>query len=148
MQLCYAEVLPSVIWRCWLGSRKGIWPVKKLSGRMLVWLSGLRCRFAYGLAEATATHYVLLQWVQTGFTFLVLPFWYRLTQVVPDKIQKSRKTIVCVCVCVSVCVCVCIESPIWGKKLPKCSYFRHISHFGVLLCPSPLLIRDKFCKKQ
>ena len=28
---------------------------------------------------------------------LVLPFWYQLTQVVPDKIQKSRKTIVCVC---------------------------------------------------
>jgi len=29
----------------------------------------------------------------------VLPFWYRLTWVVPDKIQKSRETIVCVCVC-------------------------------------------------
>jgi len=23
---------PSVLWRCWLGDRKGIWPVKKLSG--------------------------------------------------------------------------------------------------------------------
>jgi len=24
--------VPSVLWRCWLGSRKGIRPVKKLSG--------------------------------------------------------------------------------------------------------------------
>ena len=30
---------------------------------------------------------------------LVLPFWYLLTQVVPDKFQKSSKTTVCVCVC-------------------------------------------------
>ena len=28
---------------------------------------------------------------------LVLPFWYLLTQVDPDKFQKSSKTIVCVC---------------------------------------------------
>jgi len=32
-------------------------------------------------------------------TFLVLPFWYLLTQVVQDKFQKSSKTVVCVCVC-------------------------------------------------
>jgi len=30
--------------------------------------------------------------------FLVLPFWYLLTRVVPDKFHKSSKTIVCVCV--------------------------------------------------
>jgi len=30
--------------------------------------------------------------------FLVLPFWYLLTRVVPDKCQNSSKTIVCVCV--------------------------------------------------
>ena len=30
--------LPSVIWCCWLGDRKGIWPVKKLSGGVLAWL--------------------------------------------------------------------------------------------------------------
>ena len=33
-------------------------------------------------------------------TFLVLPFWYLLTRVVPDIFQKSSKTDVCVCVCV------------------------------------------------
>jgi len=34
------------------------------------------------------------------FTLLVLPFWCRLTRVVPDKIQEDRKTVVVVCVCV------------------------------------------------
>ena len=29
--------LPSVLWRCWLGGRKAIRPVKKLSGGVLVW---------------------------------------------------------------------------------------------------------------
>ena len=33
----------------------------KLSGGMLVWLSGMRCRLAYGPADATATHCLLLQ---------------------------------------------------------------------------------------
>ena len=34
---------------------------KKLSGGMLAWLSGMRCRLAYSPADATATHYLLLQ---------------------------------------------------------------------------------------
>jgi len=34
-------LVPSVLWRCWLGSRKGIRPAayKKLSGAVLAWLS-------------------------------------------------------------------------------------------------------------
>ena len=31
--------VPSVLRRCWLGGRKGIRPVKKLSGGVLAWLS-------------------------------------------------------------------------------------------------------------
>jgi len=45
----------------YLGGRKGIRPVKKLSGEMLAWLSGMRCRLAYSPVDATATHYLLLQ---------------------------------------------------------------------------------------
>ena len=41
---------------------------KNLSGGVLV-----KYRFAYGPADATATHYLLLQSIQTGFTFLVPP---------------------------------------------------------------------------
>jgi len=49
------------------------------------------------ICYATATHYLLLKYIQTGFTFPVLSFWCRLTQVVPDRIQEGRKMVVCVC---------------------------------------------------
>ena len=45
-----------------VGWQEGHPACKKLSGGMLVVnLSGARCRFAYGLADATATHYLLFQ---------------------------------------------------------------------------------------
>jgi len=50
------------------------------------YLSGTKCRFADGPADATTTHCLLLQEIQTG-----LPFWYQLTRVVPDKIQRAVK---------------------------------------------------------
>ena len=48
-------------------------PVKKLSGGVLAWLSvwSYRCRLAYGPADATAAHCLLLQKIQIGFTLLV-----------------------------------------------------------------------------
>ena len=55
-------LLPSVLWRCWLGGRKGIRPVKNwVLGYWHGYLSGARCRLAYGPADATATHCLLLQ---------------------------------------------------------------------------------------
>jgi len=55
--------LPSVLWCGWLGDRKGIWPVKNwVVGCWRGYLSGARCRLAYGPANATATHYLLLQY--------------------------------------------------------------------------------------
>ena len=53
-----------------VGRQEGHPACKKLSGGVLAWLSGVRCRLAYGPADAT--HCLLLQWNQTGFTFLVL----------------------------------------------------------------------------
>jgi len=51
----------SVLWRCWLGSRKDIRPVKNwVVGCWRGYLSGARCRLAYGPADATATHCLLL----------------------------------------------------------------------------------------
>ena len=55
------QVSPSVLWSCWLGGRKGIRPVK--TWVVKCWrgyLSGARCRLAYGPADATATHCLLL----------------------------------------------------------------------------------------
>jgi len=65
--LCFD--LPSVLWRCWLGGRKGTRHV----GVVRCWrgcLSEARCRLAYGPADATATH--SLASVKSR---LVLPFW-------------------------------------------------------------------------
>ena len=53
---------PSLLWRCWLGGRKGIRPVKNsVVGCWHGYLSGARCRLAYGPADATGTHWLLLQ---------------------------------------------------------------------------------------
>ena len=58
----YKYKLPSVHWRCWLGGRKGIRPVKNwVVGRWRGYLSGVRRRLAYGPADATATHCLLLR---------------------------------------------------------------------------------------
>ena len=55
-------LVPSVLWRCWLGGRKGIRPVKNwVVGCWHGYLSGARCRLAYCPADATATHCLLLQ---------------------------------------------------------------------------------------
>ena len=39
LMCCFLCVLPSVLWHCWLVVRKSIWPVKKFSDDVLVWLS-------------------------------------------------------------------------------------------------------------
>ena len=89
----YCYLLPSVLWRCWLGGRKGIRPVKNwVVGCWRGYLSGATCRLAYSPADATATC-CLFASVKSR---LVLPFWYRLTRVVPEKGPLN----VCVCVCV------------------------------------------------
>ena len=55
------SIVPSVLWRCWLGGRKGIWPVKNWVVRCWhSYQSGARCRLAYGPADITATHCLLL----------------------------------------------------------------------------------------
>jgi len=56
--LSYSSLVwPLVLWRCWLGIRKSIRPVK--NSVMRCWrgyLTGVRCKWlAYGPADATAT---------------------------------------------------------------------------------------------
>ena len=59
------------------------------------YLFGARCRFAYGPADPTATHSLLLQEIQFGFgfTFLVLADLGS-----PGQNPESRKTVVVVVV--------------------------------------------------
>ena len=67
-------LMPSVLWCCWLGGRKGIRPVKTWVVRCWHgYLSGTKCKWlAYGPADTTATQSSLLQKTQNG-----LSFWYR-----------------------------------------------------------------------
>jgi len=70
---------------------------------MLVWLCvWVKVQIAYGPADATATHYLLLQYIQIGFTFLVLPLWCWLTRLVLDW-TKSKRAVKRLCVCVCTC---------------------------------------------
>ena len=84
--------LPSVLWRCWLGGRKGIQPVKKLSGGVLAWLSVWSEVQTCIWPSRFHCHSLSLASVKSR---VVLPFWYRLTRVVPDKGPLNG----CVCVC-------------------------------------------------
>ena len=79
---CMRSKVPSVLWRCWLGGRKGIRPVKKLSGGVLVWLSVWSEVQTCIWPSWCHCHSLSLAPVKSR---LVLPFWYRLTRVVPDK---------------------------------------------------------------
>jgi len=82
---------------------------------------------------------------------LVLPFWYRLTRVDPDRIQVKRavkRLCVSVCVCVFLCVChthtsePCMQKRlnrsrcVWGQTrvtlrnyvLDRSDYWRHLAN--------------------
>ena len=74
--------LPSVLWRCWLGGRKGIRPVKKLSGGVLAWLSVWSKVQTCIRPSWCHCHSLSLASVKYR---LLLPFWYQLTRVVPDR---------------------------------------------------------------
>ena len=74
--------MPSVLWRCWLGGRKGIRPVKKLSGGVLAWLSVWSEVQTCIWPSWCHCHSLSLASVKSK---LVLPFWYWLTWVFPDK---------------------------------------------------------------
>ena len=72
----------SVLWCCRLGGSKGIQPVKQLSGGVLVWLSVWSEMQTCIWPSWCHCHSLSLASVKSG---LVLPFWYRLTWVVPEK---------------------------------------------------------------
>ena len=76
------QSLPSVLWPCWLGGRKGIRPVKKLGDEVLAWLSVWREVQTCIWSSWCHCHSLSLASVKSR---LVLPFWYRLTRVVLDK---------------------------------------------------------------
>ena len=82
-----------VLYRCcWLGDRKGIWPVKTEW-----WGAGMVICLERD-ADLHMAHLMPLSLAPLKST-LVLPYWYWLTQVVLDKEPLNR----CACVCVLKC---------------------------------------------
>jgi len=64
--------IPSVLWRCWLGGRKGIRPVKNWVVRCWHgYLSGARCRLAHAQLIRLPLTVSCFSKIQIGFTFLV-----------------------------------------------------------------------------
>ena len=63
---------PSVLWQCWLGGRKGIRPVKKLSGGVLAWLSVLsELQTCIWPSWCHCHSLSCFSKIQIGFTFLL-----------------------------------------------------------------------------
>ena len=89
--------MPSVLWRCWLGGRKGIRPVKNWAvGCWHGYLFGARCRLACGPADAIGPLPLAVSCfskIQIGFTFLVPAH--------PGSPGKRAIKRVCVCVYIS-----------------------------------------------
>ena len=73
------DLWPSVLWRCWLGGRKGIRPVKNLSGEVLAWLSVWNKVQTCIWLSWCHCHSLSLASVKSR---LVLSFWYWPTRVV------------------------------------------------------------------
>jgi len=97
--LSISAILPSVLWHCWLGSRKGIRPVKIwVVGCWHGYLSGERCRLMAQLMPLPLTVSCLSK-IQISFAFLV-----------PAHPGSSRKGAVKCVVYVCVCACVCARA--------------------------------------
>ena len=121
--------VPSVLWRCWLCGRKGIRPVKRLSGGVLAWLSVWSEVQTCMWPSWCHCHSLSLAPVKSR---LVLPFWYWLTRVVPDKGPLN------VCVYsdvawkfymseISQMSCACL----WQWKLCDCLFFTDLYKNGL-----------------
>ena len=80
--MCLSTFLSSVLWCCWLGDRKGIRPVNNWVVGVPAWLSVWSEVQTCIWPSWCHCHSLSLASVKS---WLVLPFWYRLTWVVPDK---------------------------------------------------------------
>ena len=107
------KLVPSVLWRCWLGGRKGIRPVKNMD--MEWWGAGMVICLEWG---ANDLHMVQLMpsSLASAKSRMVYPSGNGLPRL---SWKKGRLTFVCVCVCD--CVCALMHS------LIQCSTEKRIS---------------------
>ena len=127
------DLLPSLLWHCWLSMRKSIWPVKNWV--MRCWhgyLSGARCRWVVcGPADATATPSSLASLKSR----MVLLFWCRLIHIVLEKRLWNG------CLSVSFCCARLLLIEAYGLLLTfcmsyKCCFIGGFSYFWHRCCYS------------
>jgi len=102
-----------------VGRQEGHPACKKLSGGVLAWLSVWNEVQTCICPSQCHCHSLSLASV---ISRLVLPFWYRLTWLVPEKGPLNGCVCVCVCVCVCACVRVCVLPAYQGYPEKKLSY--------------------------
>jgi len=89
--LVYSVVcLPSVLWHCWLGVRKGIRPVKNEWWGVGVVICLERGADCLHMVQLIPLHPKTPSSLALFRSRLVLPFWYQLTQVVLQKRLLNR----------------------------------------------------------
>jgi len=119
--------MPSVLWRCWLGGRKGIRPVKNLSGGVLALLS-VRSEMQTCMWPSWChCHWLSLASVKSR---LVLSCWYLLTRVVPEKGPLN----VCVCVRNKIGITGLAFRPHHLHAVHRCTLFLLILHIAWSVC--------------
>ena len=77
--------MPSMLWHCWLGIGNSIWSVK-----IEWWGVGVVICLVWGadclhMVHVMPLHPKTLSSLALFISRLVLPFWYQLTQIVPEK---------------------------------------------------------------
>ena len=102
----FFSLVPSVLWHCWLGGRKGIRPVKTE-----LWGAGVVVCLERD-ADLHMAQLMPLPLTVSCFSksTLVLPFWCRLTWVVPEKGLVNG------CLCVLFLISCCQKWPKWSQK--------------------------------
>ena len=93
MQLLFSLLLPSALRHCWLGARKSIWSVKIEwwgVGMVICRERGADCLHIVQLMPLqpkipSSVHLETQSPLASVKSGLILPFWYRLTQVVLEK---------------------------------------------------------------
>jgi len=111
------------VWHCLVGRQEGHPACKKLSGGVLVWL------YVWVKVQICIwpswyhCHSLSLASVKSRF---VLPFCYRLTRVIPDKIQRAIKRLyVCVRACILWFGCSLYHQPNEGNITLGHPFFIH-----------------------
>jgi len=139
--------MPSVLWCCWLGGRKGIWSVKNLG--VFVGVGVLLVRLGWRLPGLyLCLHYLPLlhknpedrrlgnpAWTQHSPMLRQKAdcfFWYRFTRVVPEQRLLNG------CCCCCCCCCVVSILLVTGYRLIQ----KYSVQCDFVMCPIFILLND------